>query len=91
MIGRIKGRVQDDKSCDGIHLAEVKNSTGGCGMSLVLVDYGLCGDYWIDAPAGESTVTATAAGYTDEIIHNVTVHGGGITIVDFAMNKLISN
>ncbi|MDL1963136.1 MAG: carboxypeptidase-like regulatory domain-containing protein [Deltaproteobacteria bacterium] len=85
--GLIKGRVQDDKSCYGIHLAEVKNSTGGCGMSLVLVGYGLCGDYWIDAPAGESTVTATAAGYTDEIIHNVTVRRGKVTWVNFTMRR----
>ena len=78
--GLIKGRVQDDKSCYGIHFARVKNSTGGEMRSIY-------GEYRIVANAGESTVTATAAGYTDEIIHNVTVHEGSITTVNFNMHR----
>ena len=95
--GLIEGRVKDAESGDCINLAEVENSMGGWGLNICLEDYGLstcgdyglstCGDYWMVAPACESTVTATAAGYTNEVIHNIIVHGGNVKWVDFTMQS----
>jgi photosystem II stability/assembly factor-like uncharacterized protein len=85
--GIIAGNVIDDDSGAGIHLATVSNSTGGSAWSICL-DYRLstCGEYGIDAPAGISTVTATAAGYSDEW-RTVTVYGGDVTWMDFIMHN----
>jgi len=81
--GIIAGRVTDAFSQAGLHRATVFNDMGAMAVSIG-------GEYMMSTPSGICCLTAIADGYSTKTLGDVTVYGGDVTWVNFAMGSGVS-